>query len=146
MQIEIVKLPHGSDLPLPKYATEGSAGMDLFAAISDKMEILPGSAVAIPTGIAIALPPGYEGQVRPRSGFSLNNRIGIVNSPGTVDSDYRGEIKVPLINFSDKTVLINRGDRIAQLVIARYEKAAWREVDQLPDTKRADGGFGHSGK
>ncbi len=144
MRVEIVRLPHSEGLPLPAYASEGSAGLDLLAAVSQDTVLVPGKTVPIPTGIAIALPPGYEGQVRPRSGLALKYNISIMNSPGTIDSDYRGEIIVLMRTFGEPFV-VHRGDRIAQLVISRYEHIEWEEVKNLPDSGRGDGGFGHSG-
>lgn len=133
-------------LPLPEYASPGAAGMDLLAAVTGPLTLPAHGILAVPTGIAIALVDGYEAQIRPRSGLALNANIGIINSPGTVDSDYRGEIKVILSNFSDTPYTIHRGDRIAQMVIARYEKIKWEQVDELPASGRGAGGFGHSGK
>ena len=134
-----------SDLPLPRYVTEGSAGMDVFAAIENGMTIKPGGIVLIPTGIAIALERGYECQVRSRSGLAAKNGIFALNAPGTIDSDYRGEVKIILANFGNEDFLINRGDRIAQLVVAKYEKVEWEIVKELPITIRGEGGFGSSG-
>lgn len=145
LKVPVSVLPHGSGLPLPSYATEGSAGLDLLAAIENRLVIEPGKTAAVPTGIAIALPVGYEGQVRPRSGLALNHSIGIINSPGTIDSDYRGEVKVLLTNFSRMRFNIIRGDRIAQLVIASHERVEWVEQNQLPGSERGEGGFGHTG-
>jgi dUTP pyrophosphatase len=133
-------------LPLPEYASPGAAGMDLLAAVTGPLTLPAHGALAVPTGIALALVDGYEAQIRPRSGLALNANIGVINSPGTVDSDYRGEIKVILSNFSDTPYIIHRGDRIAQMVIARYEKVKWEQVDELPASGRGAGGFGHSGK
>ena len=134
-----------NDLPLPAYATVGSAGVDLRAAISEPLLLKPGERLAVPTGIAIALPIGFEAQVRPRSGLAARNGISLVNSPGTIDSDYRGEIKVLLINHGSEEKQIERGDRIAQLVIARYEQVVWSEVSTLEETDRGAGGFGSTG-
>lgn len=133
------------DLPLPQYQTSGSAGMDIFAAIDEPIIINPKETVLVPTSISIALPDGYEAQVRSRSGLAAKYGVFALNSPGTIDSDYRGEIKVILSNFGNQPFTINRGDRIAQLVIARYEKAEFELVDELPDTFRNDGGFGSTG-
>ncbi|MCX8050280.1 MAG: dUTP diphosphatase [Chlorobi bacterium] len=133
------------DLPLPQYATAGSAGMDLCAAIGEPLVIEPKSIVLVPTALAIALPPGYEAQVRSRSGLAYRHGIFCLNSPGTIDSDYRGEIKVILANFGSAPFIIERGMRIAQLVVARYERIEWRVVDALPDTARGTGGFGSTG-
>lgn len=130
----------------PEYATIGSAGMDLRANLKKDIIIKPGERMAIPTGLFIELPDGLQAEVRPRSGMALNYGIGILNSPGTIDSDYRGEIKVILINMSKEDFIVRNGDRIAQMVITRYEKIKWVKVDKLEDTDRGDGGFGHSGK
>ncbi len=146
MNIPIKRLPHSEGLSLPAYVSGGSAGLDLRAAIDDEMTLNPGQTVAVPTGLAIALPKGLEGQVRPRSGLAMKHSIGVINSPGTIDSDYRGEIKVLLTNFSREPYIIRRGDRIAQLVIARYEWIEWSDTDELPDSYRGEGGFGHTGR
>ena len=145
MEIEITTLPHFEGLTMPEYATEGSAGMDLRSAEPEDILLLPMARKAVRTGIAIALPRRYEGQVRPRSGLALKQGIGIVNSPGTIDADYRGEILVPLINFSNVEVRIARGSRIAQLIVAPVTRVSWRRVDRLSDTPRGAGGFGHTG-
>jgi dUTP pyrophosphatase len=134
-----------SDLPLPTYASKGSAGMDVYAAIKGQIEIKPFETELIPTSIAIALPEGYECQVRSRSGLAVKSGIFALNAPGTIDSDYRGEIKIILSNFSKNTFTIKRGDRIAQLVIAKYESINWQETDELDDTQRGSGGFGSTG-
>ncbi|MBM3326463.1 MAG: dUTP diphosphatase [Calditrichaeota bacterium] len=144
MNIEITRLPHSAGLPLPAYASAGAAGLDLYAAVIEDTIITPGRTVPIPTGLAIALPTGYEGQVRPRSGLARDYNVSLMNSPGTIDSDYRGEIVVLLVSFSEPFV-VRRGDRIAQLVITRYERIEWKEVERLPPTMRGAGGFGHSG-
>ncbi|MFV3075212.1 dUTP diphosphatase [Niveispirillum fermenti] len=143
--ISIRRLPHGADLALPAYATALSAGMDLLAALDGPLTIAPGARALVPAGIAIALPPGYEAQVRPRSGLALKNGITVLNSPGTIDADYRGEVKVILANMSDTGFTVERGMRIAQMVIARHERAAWVEVDDLDETERGAGGFGSTG-
>jgi dUTP pyrophosphatase len=135
-----------SDIPLPKYQTEGSAGMDVYAAIEENVVIESGKTKMIPTGLAIALPQGYECQVRSRSGLAAKNGIFALNAPGTVDSDYRGEIKVILSNFGDDSFTISKGDRIAQLVIAKYEQVNWSEKENLDETQRGAGGFGSTGK
>jgi len=145
MQISIQRLPHAHDLPLPAYATEGSAGMDLVAATEIDFELKPGARAAIPCGIAIALPAGYEAQVRPRSGLALNHGVTVLNAPGTVDSDYRGEIKAILVNLGDKSFSISRGMKIAQMVIARHERAVLLETSELTQTVRGSGGFGSTG-
>jgi len=141
----IQRVPGAEDLPLPAYATPGSAGIDLLAAVGSKIILQPGERKLISTGIRLAIPEGYEGQVRPRSGLALRNGISIVNSPGTIDFDYRGVVQVILINLSDEPFTIQRGDRIAQLVIAPTLCANLVEADSLPETTRGDGGFGHTG-
>ena len=143
--IPVCRLPHGEDLALPDYQTVGSAGMDLLAAVEAELVLAPGARAAIPTGLTIALPPGLEGQVRPRSGLALNQGVTVLNSPGTIDSDYRGEIKVILANLGTEPVTLTRGMRIAQLVIAPVTRGVWQEVDALPDTARGAGGFGSTG-
>lgn len=143
--IPVTRLPHAADLALPAYATADSAGMDLLAAIDADKTLKPLERALIPTGLAIALPEGYEAQVRPRSGLALKQGIGVVNAPGTIDADYRGEIGVILINLSNDPVTITRGMRIAQMVIAAYTRAAWNEVPTLPETARGSGGFGSTG-
>lgn len=143
--IPVTRLPHASELALPAYATSDSAGMDLLAAIAEDKVLKPLERALIPTGLAIALPEGYEAQVRPRSGLALKQGIGVVNAPGTIDADYRGEIGVILINLSNENVTITRGMRIAQMVIAAYTRAAWNEVPTLPETARGTGGFGSTG-
>lgn len=131
---------------LPDYATELSAGMDLRADIAEPMEIRPLQRAMVPTGIFIALPEGTEAQVRPRSGLAAKHGVTVLNSPGTIDADYRGEVKVILVNLSDTVFTVNPGDRIAQMVIARYEKAEWEECESLDGTSRGEGGFGSTGK
>ncbi len=145
MKVGIKKLPHATDLPLPHYATPGSAGLDLLAAVDAEMVIEPGKRATVPTGIAIELPLGVEAQVRPRSGLALNQGITCLNAPGTIDSDYRGEIKAILINHSDQPFQISRGMKIAQMVIARHEQAELVEVDALSESERGAGGFGSTG-
>jgi dUTP pyrophosphatase len=144
-KVAIKRLPHASDLPLPHYATHGSAGLDLLAAVDEPIELLPGQRMAVPTGIAIELPPGFEAQVRPRSGLALNHGITCLNSPGTIDSDYRGEVKAILINHGDKVFVITRGHKIAQMVIARHEQAELIEMEALSESSRGAGGFGSTG-
>ncbi len=134
-----------TDLPLPTYSTSGSAGMDVHAATSEPITINPGAVAMIPTGLAMALEPGYECQVRSRSGLAAKHGVFTLNSPGTIDSDYRGEVKVILANFGSNPFVIQRGDRIAQLVVARYETVAWQEVESLDETARGEGGFGSTG-
>ncbi len=134
------------DIPLPSYSTEGSAGMDVCAAVESDVVLEPGRTALIPSGFAIALPQGYEAQVRPRSGLAIKHQIGILNAPGTIDSDYRGEVKVILTNFGAENFVVRRGDRIAQMVIARYARAQWEERHELDQTGRGSGGFGHTGR
>ena len=145
MRIAFKRLPHGEGLPLPSYQTIGSAGMDLHAAIAADCAIAPGARQFLPCGFALAIPRGYEGQVRSRSGLALKHGVAVLNSPGTIDSDYRGELAVVLINHGDSPFVVSRGMRIAQLVIARVEQAEWSEVAELPDTARGEGGYGHTG-
>lgn len=134
------------DLPLPAYASAGSAGVDLRAAIEGRLTLSPGERQLVPTGLAVAIPAGFEGQVRPRSGLALRHGVTVLNSPGTIDSDYRGEVGVVLINLGQEVVTLERGDRIAQLVVAPVARFAWRERAVLDDTRRGGGGFGSSGK
>ena len=143
--VEILPLQNAAGLPVPHYQTEHSAGVDLYAAVEGELVIEPGKWRLVPTGIAVAIPDGYEGQVRPRSGLALKYGIGMLNGPGTIDADYRGEIGIILFNFSDKPFPISRGDRIAQLVFAKLTKAVFRKVDALTETRRGSGGFGHTG-
>ncbi|MBI1326870.1 MAG: dUTP diphosphatase [Alphaproteobacteria bacterium] len=138
-------LPHAKDLPLPAYATAQSAGVDLYAAIEEPVIVKQGERAMVPTGLAIALPAGYEAQVRPRSGLAAKNGVTVLNSPGTIDADYRGEIKVILINHGPEEFLIVRGSRIAQMVIAKYEILEWKTVETLDETSRGSGGFGSTG-
>lgn len=144
MKLHILRLPHGADLPLPSYATTGSAGMDLRSA--ESLTLKPGARALVATGIAIALPDHYEAQVRPRSGLAVKHGITVLNAPGTIDADYRGEIKVPLINLGADDFVIARGDRIAQMVVAPVVMAELSEVEALDDTQRGAGGFGSSGR
>ena len=146
LQVPLCRLPHGHDLPLPRYASEDAAGLDLLAAIDEPVELAPGMRKLIPTGISIALPRGYEAQVRPRSGLALKHGIGLLNSPGTIDADYRGEIAVILINHGEAAFAIARGDRIAQLVVAPVTRLSWAESEKLPDSTRGAAGFGSTGK
>ncbi len=143
--IEVVRLPHASDLPLPSYATEGAAGMDLLAAVSEPLVIAPGARALVPTGLRLALPPGHELQVRPRSGLALRHGVVLPNSPGTIDEDFRGELQVIVLNAGAEPFTVERGMRIAQAVLAPVTRAAWREVDTLPDSVRGAGGFGSTG-
>lgn len=143
--VRIARLPHARGLPLPSRATRDAAGFDLHAALEDDLELAPAQRQLVPTGFAIAVPEGYEAQVRPRSGLALAHGIVLPNAPGTIDADYRGEIQVIVMNAGDAPFTIRRGDRIAQLVIAPVVTAVWQEVEQLEDTARGAGGFGHSG-
>jgi len=143
--VPIVRLPHGIDIGLPAYATEHAAGLDLLAAISEPMSIPPGRRAMVPTGIAIALPVGFEAQVRPRSGLAAKHGVTVLNSPGTIDADYRGEIKVILINLGEIEFLVEPKSRIAQLIVAPVMQIRWDEVDSLPQTARGAGGFGSTG-
>ncbi len=143
--VAITRMQHAADLALPAYATEQSAGMDLLAAVDAPMTIAPGARAMVPTGICIALPAGFEAQVRPRSGLAAKNGVTVLNSPGTIDADYRGEIKAILINHGDQPFVIERGMRVAQMVIARYEQVQWNAVETLDETARGAGGFGSTG-
>lgn len=142
----IVKIKNTSGHPLPQYQTSGSAGMDICAFVNETIILRPGERMAIPTGLFIELPEGFEAQIRPRSGLALKFGIGLPNSPATIDSDYRGELKVIIMNYSNEDFIIQDGDRIAQIVIARYEKITWEQVEALTETRRGEGGFGHTGK
>ncbi len=145
MKLVLQRLAHGEGLALPHYATAGAAGLDLLAATEAEIVLAPGARALVPTGIAIALPPGYEAQVRPRSGLAVKFGITVLNAPGTIDCDYRGEIKCPIINLGTEPFAITRGLKIAQMVIARYETAVLEEVTELPATRRGEGGFGSTG-
>jgi len=133
------------DIPLPRAMSPGAAGMDIFAALDGDLVIEPGETVAVPTGFAIAVPPGYEAQIRPRSGLAMRRSIIVPNSPGTIDSDYRGEVRILLTNLSRNRFTLHRGERIAQMVVAPVERVRWEETPALPDTTRGEGGFGHTG-
>ena len=143
--IPVRVLPHGEGLPLPRYATAGAAGCDLHAAVDAPLVLAPGDRAAVPTGLVMAIPDGFEGQVRARSGIALRNGIACVNAPGTIDSDYRGEVKVILGNFGSEPFTIRRGDRIAQLVVAPVARAEFRVAAELSGTDRDGGGFGSTG-
>ena len=145
MTVDLLLLPHGRDLTLPAYQTEHAAAMDLPAAIGAPVTIERGAIALVGCGFAMALPDGYEAQVRPRSGLAAKQGLTVVNAPGTIDADYRGEVKVALINLGPAPVVIERGMRIAQLVVAPVVRVEWRQVDELPDSKRGAGGFGHTG-
>lgn len=140
-----IKIKRLDNIPLPRYMTKHSAGMDLCACVASEIVLMPGERALIPTGIAIALPPGFEAQIRPRSGLAIKHGIGMLNCPGTIDPDYRGEVKVILINLGDKPFKIKRGDRIAQMVISKIARAEISEVEELPFTARGKRGFGHTG-
>ena len=146
VEVRVVKLPSAHDLPLPKYATAESAGMDLMASIIEPVTLAPGERKLIPTGIAIQMPSGYEAQIRPRSGLAIKNGITVLNTPGTIDADYRGEIMVILVNLSDQDFTIERGMRVAQMIIAPFTQAIFSLVESLDDSERGAGGFGSTGK
>ncbi len=143
--VKIKRLNHGADLPVPGYASKGASGMDLRACVEETIRLLPGDIRLIPTGLALAVPQGYEAQIRPRSGLALHHGIGMLNAPGTIDSDYRGEIGIILVNGGTEPFAIRRGDRIAQMVIAKVYQARLMVVEDLDATERGAGGFGHSG-
>jgi dUTP pyrophosphatase len=145
LRLQIRRLPSSDGLPLPTYMTDGAAGMDLHAAVVVDLVIDPGEVGLIPTGLEIAIPAGFEAQIRPRSGLAVRHRIGVPNAPATIDSDYRGEIRVPLINLGLRPFTVSRAMRIAQLVVAPVVRVTWEEVTELPPTARGEGGFGHSG-
>jgi dUTP pyrophosphatase len=146
VRVLIQRLPHGEGLDLPHYATAHAAGMDLRAAVSEEIVLSPGERALIPTGLAIALPEGFEAQVRPRSGLALKHGITVLNSPGTIDADYRGEVGVILINHGQQAFPVARGERIAQMVVAPVSHIGWQEAESLDDTARGAGGFGSSGR
>lgn len=145
LQIALRRLPHGADLPLPAYATPLAAGMDLLAAVTEPATLTPGERRLIPTGVVLALPAGFEAQVRPRSGLALKHGVTVLNSPGTIDADYRGEIGVILVNLGQVPFTVARGDRIAQLVVAPVARVAWEENSIPAETERGAGGFGSTG-
>lgn len=145
-QVLVKRLAHGQGLKLPAYESEQAAGLDLPAAVQESITIQPGGIVMVPTGLALAIPPGFEGQVRPRSGLAIKKGVTVVNAPGTIDADYRGEVMVGLINLGPEAVEIARGDRVAQLVIAPVTQAELAETDELPASGRGQGGFGSTGK
>ena len=146
IKVGVQQTDTSKDLALPKYMTKDSAGMDLYAAVEDEVKICKGKIMLIPTGIKIAIPKGYEAQIRPRSGLALKHGISLVNTPGTIDSDYRGEIKIIMINFGEEDFIVRRGERVAQMVINKIEQIEWQIKDELSDSTRAHGGFGHTGK
>ncbi len=143
VQVEI--LPHGEDIPLPFFATDGAAGADVYAAVTDPMVVQPMEVALVPTGLKMAIPLGFEVQVRPRSGLALKKKITLLNTPGTIDSDYRGEVQIILMNFGTEPFRIERGDRIAQFVLAKVERPVWQVVPSLGETRRGEGGFGSTG-
>jgi dUTP pyrophosphatase len=145
VRVAVTRTPEGEGLPLPDYATPDAAGMDLHAAVESEVTLQPGERALISTGLRIALPPGFEVQVRPRSGLALRHGISMVNTPGTVDADFRGPVCVLLINHGQEPFTVRRGDRIAQMVIAPVTRAVWEEVAELPPSERGEGGFGHTG-
>ena len=142
--VTIRRLPGNEDLPLPRYMTEHAAGLDVFAAVGQEVSIFPGQREMIPTGLAIALPEGYEAQIRPRSGIAWKHGVTLVNAPGTIDADYRGEIGILLINHGDQPFVVRRGDRIAQMIVQRVCRVQWDVHPELNPTGRGDGGFGHT--
>ena len=143
--VSIMRMPGTKGVPLPSYQTDHAAAMDIHAAVENPVIIPPGEVCAIPTGFAIALPSGYEAQIRPRSGLALKQGLTIPNTPATIDADYRGEVRVLLINHGTETFVVNRGMRIAQILVKPVPKIVWQEVDELPPTVRGEGGFGHTG-
>ena len=145
VRVKILRLPDGGDLPLPEPATAHAAGVDLRARVDGALTLEPGRRALVPTGIAIALPEGYEAQVRPRSGLAIHRGLTLLNAPGTIDADYRGEIRVILVNLGNEPVVVERGERIAQMVIQKLPAIVLEEVDVLPGTERGAGGFGHTG-
>ncbi len=145
VQVQVVRKPGGEGLPLPGYAGPGASGLDLRAAVAAPLHLAPGERRLVPTGIAIAVPEGFEAQVRPRSGLALRSGVVLPNAPGTIDSDFRGEVQVIVMNLGSETFIIERGDRIAQLVLAPVARLAWQEVQELPETLRGEGGFGSTG-
>lgn len=145
ISVAITRLSGSEDLPLPDYMTDHAAGMDLVAAVENDLVLSPGQRALVPTGIAIALPQGFEAQIRPRSGLALKNGITLVNTPGTIDADYRGEIRIILINHGNEPFVVRRGDRIAQMIVAPVCRVRWDVQAALPSTDRGSGGFGHTG-
>lgn len=143
--LRVKRLEGNQDISLPSYETDGASGLDLRAAVDAELTLQPGEIRLVPTGLAISLPPGYEAQIRPRSGLALKHGVGMVNTPGTIDSDYRGEIGLVLINWGKAPFVVKRGDRIAQMVVTRVSRAQVLEVERLETTQRGEGGFGHSG-
>jgi len=144
--IQIKKLPGNEDLALPAYMTAHAAGMDLYAAVAGEVTVNPAQRALIPSGIAVALPPGFAADIRPRSGLAIKHGIGLLNAPGTIDADYRGEIKIIIINWGDRPFTIRRGERIAQMVVHEVAAVTWQAVAELPQSERDAGGFGHTGR
>ena len=145
VRVAFKRLPEGEGLSLPAYMSEHAAGADLFAAVAEELTLLPGARALIPCGFSIALPPGYEAQIRPRSGLAIRSGVTCLNSPGTIDADYRGQVQVVLANLGSEPIVVRRGDRIAQLVVAPVSRASFDVVDELPPSERGDGGFGSTG-
>ena len=146
LQVLIRRLPGNDDVPLPSYQSEGAVGLDLHAAVTAPLTMAPGAIATVPCGFAMAVPPGHEAQVRPRSGLAAKNGISIVNTPGTIDPDYRGEVKVILVNHGKEPFVVTRGMRIAQMLVLPVPRVVWKEVAELPPTARGVGGFGHTGR
>lgn len=146
MRARLRRLPHAADLPLPRPASPGAAGSDLRAALAEPLVLAPGARAAVPTGLVLEVPPGCEAQVRPRSGLALDHGVTVANAPGTIDSDYRGEVAVLLVNLGSEPYTVRRGDRVAQLVVARVESVDWEESDELSASERGAGGFGSTGR
>ncbi|MBN3032933.1 MAG: dUTP diphosphatase [Candidatus Saganbacteria bacterium] len=146
LKVQVKVLPHGEGMPLPKYMSGHAAGMDLYAAVKADFTIPSGEWKLVPTGLSMAIPEGYEAQVRPRSGLALKQGVSVLNTPGTVDADYRGEVGVILMNHSKTGLVVKRGDRIAQMIINKIERIEFEEVEELPESGRGSGGFGHTGK
>ncbi len=145
INLPVKRIDAGKDIPLPRYMSDDAAGMDLFAAVASEEVLLPGERKLVPTGIAVALPPGCEAQIRPRSGLALNHGVTLLNAPGTIDADYRGEIGLVMINLGQEPFRIKRGDRVAQMVVSRVCRVMWQERDDLETTARGEGGFGYTG-
>lgn len=144
-RVLVERLPHGEGLPLPAYQTAGAAALDLHAAVTGEVALAPGQTLLLPTGLKVAVPEGFELQIRPRSGLALKHNLAVLNSPGTIDSDYRGEVQIILSNFGAEAFTVSRGMRICQALLARVERLEWEPVDQLPQSERGAGGFGHTG-
>jgi dUTP pyrophosphatase len=145
VRVAVMRLPQGEGLPIPDYMSEHAAGADLCAAVREQLTLLPGARALVPTGFSIAIPAGYEAQVRPRSGLAIRCGVTCLNAPGTIDADYRGEVQVVLANFGNEPFVVRRGDRIAQMIVAPVARAAFEAVEQLPPSSRGDGGFGSTG-